>query len=59
MGQPVVPLPLRELERNPAHWFKALRTLTGANPVKPEQRGRMKQMAEAWLKWGREYGYKW
>lgn len=58
MGQPVVHLLLRELERNPAHWFKALRTITGANPVEPEQRGRMRQMAASWLKWGREHGYK-
>ena len=59
MGQPAVSLLLRELEQKPAHWFKALRTITGANPVQPEQRGRMRQMAEAWLKWGREHGYKW
>lgn len=59
LGQPVVPLLLRELERKPAHWFKALRTITGANPIEPEQRGRMKQMAASWLKWGRKHGYKW
>jgi hypothetical protein len=58
MGPPVVPLLLRELERNPALWFEALRTITGANPVEPEQRGRIKQMAVSWLKWGREHGYK-
>ncbi len=59
MGSAVVPLLLRELEQKPSHWFEALRTITGANPIQPEQRGRTKQMAQAWLKWGREHGYEW
>lgn len=29
MGQPVVPLILRDLERKPDHWFWALRAITG------------------------------
>jgi hypothetical protein len=59
MGQAVVPLILRELEQEPDHWFWALQAITGANPVKLEQRGRLKQMAEAWIQWGRENGYRW
>jgi EAL domain-containing protein (putative c-di-GMP-specific phosphodiesterase class I) len=59
MGQPVVPLIMRELEREPDHWFVALSAITGANPVKPEQRGRLKQMAQAWIEWGRANGYRW
>lgn len=59
MGQPVVPLILRDLEQKPDHWFWALRAITGDNPVKPEQRGRMKMMAQAWIKWGKEHGYEW
>lgn len=59
MGSAVIPLLLRELEQKPNHWFEALRTITGANPIQPEQRGRTKQMAQAWLKWGREHGYEW
>jgi len=59
MGQAVVPLILRELEQEPDHWFWALQAITGANPVKSEQRGRLKQMAEAWIQWGRENGYRW
>jgi len=59
MGSTVVPLLLRELEQKPNHWFEALRVITGANPIQPEQRGRTKQMAAAWLKWGREHGYEW
>lgn len=59
MGQPVVPLIMRELEREPDHWFWALSAITGANPVQPEQRGRLKQMAQAWIEWGRANGYRW
>ncbi len=59
MGQAVVPLILRELEQELDHWFWALQAITGANPVKSEQRGRLKQMAQAWIEWGRENGYRW
>src|SRR5438128_425349 len=33
LGQPAVPLLLRELKERPNHWFAALRALTGVNPV--------------------------
>ncbi|MBD2543191.1 hypothetical protein [Planktothricoides raciborskii] len=59
MGQPVVPLILRDLEQKPDHWFWALRAITGDNPVKSEHRDRMKLMAEAWIQWGKEHGYEW
>ncbi len=59
MGQPVVPLLLRELEREPDHWFWALQAITGENPVQPAQRGNLEEMAAAWLGWGREHGYRW
>jgi hypothetical protein len=36
MGQPVMPLIFRELEREPDHWFWALQSITGENPVKLE-----------------------
>ena len=45
LGPPTVPLLLRELEREPDHWFTALRAITGANPVPPESRGRLAEMA--------------
>jgi hypothetical protein len=59
MGDAVIPLILKELETKPNHWFVALRVITGENPVLPEQRGKIKQMTEAWLQWGKERGYKW
>ena len=57
MGTPVVGLILQDLKRQPDHWFWALRSITGENPVEPNDRGRVGQMAEAWLEWGRQNGY--
>ena len=53
------PLLLRELERDPDHWFAALKAITGANPADPADRGRIDKLAAAWLKWGKEAGYQW
>ena len=57
MGQAVVPFLLEDLRQNPIHWLPALRQITQENPVQPEQRGKIKQMAEAWLNWGKQKGY--
>jgi hypothetical protein len=57
LGPPVVPLLLRELERRPNHWFAALRSLTGTDPVAPAERGHLGLMAESWIKWGKERGH--
>ncbi len=57
LGPVVIPLILAELAREPDHWFWALRALTGEDPVSPEDRGKIKTMTEAWLRWGRTKGY--
>ena len=57
MGPAVIPHLLRELQRRPEHWFWALRAITGADPVTPEERGKVRAMAEAWLRWGRDHGF--
>lgn len=51
MGKPAIPLLLKELETEPDYWFWALREITRENPVQPEQQGRLKQMAQAWLQY--------
>ena len=56
LGPQVVPLLLLELEREPEHWFWALKAITGVDPVHPEDRGRIERMAEAWLAWGKDEG---
>jgi hypothetical protein len=56
LGREVVPLILHDLEREPDHWFTALRETTGADPVPPEDQGRMDRMAAAWVRWGKDPG---
>ena len=58
MGAGAVPLLLGELRREPDDWFWALHAITGANPVPAVSRGNLHAMAEAWLQWGLEKGYK-
>ena len=57
MGERAVPLILEELRNKPDHWFVALHAITGANPVPEEARGRLNEMANAWVFWGKERGY--
>jgi hypothetical protein len=54
LGREAVPLLLRELAKEPDHWFWALKAITGVDPVEPAHRGRVKDMADAWLLWGKE-----
>lgn len=57
MGKDALPLIFAELKRNPGHWFWALKSITGEDPVLPAQRGRIRQMTEAWLNWNKEKGH--
>lgn len=56
MGPDVVPLILRELVIKPGHWFVALHTITGENPVPDDCRGNLRKMTECWLAWGKTRG---
>jgi hypothetical protein len=55
----VVPLLLRDLESKQRHWFAALASITGANPVPASSAGNVPEMIDCWLKWGKENGYQW
>jgi hypothetical protein len=59
LGEVVVPLMLRDLEERPRLWVWALPEITGTNPVPPEDAGNIARMSDAWLRWGRERGYRW
>jgi hypothetical protein len=59
MGPAAVPWLLAELESEPDHWFWALKSITMIDPVPPEDRGNLQKMAAAWLKWGKQQGYRW
>ena len=60
MGPEALPFLFEQLRSEgdePNHWFWALAAITAENPVPKESRGRISEMAKAWLKWGRERGY--
>jgi hypothetical protein len=55
MGEPAIPLILREMKERPAHWFTALRAIAKSPP---ENEGAdMGRATAAWLKWGQERDY--
>ena len=54
MGRSALPFIYRELERGDGHWFAALRAITGANPVKPDDAGNIRKMKQAWLEYLRQ-----
>ena len=57
MGEPAVPLILERMQSQGGHWFHALRAITGADPISPEERGTIAAMQEAWLDWGGRNGF--
>jgi len=57
LGLAAVPLILEELRREPDQWFWALESITDADPVRPEHRGKVRLMAQDWLEWGQQHGY--
>ncbi len=57
MGERAVPLILERMRSQGGLWFHALRHLTGANPVAPEDRGKTDAMQTSWLQWGERNGY--
>ena len=57
LGENAIPLILRELIQRPYHWFGALETLTGENPIEPEEQGYFQRMVDAWVDWGEKKGY--
>ena len=59
MGPRALPLILKELEQRPNHWFWVLRAITQENPVLPEHRGAIAEMAQDWLNWARAKGLQW
>ena len=60
MGDNAIPLILAQLRsegNEPDQWFWALKVITEADPVRPEDQGNFRAMAHAWLAWGESEGY--
>jgi hypothetical protein len=60
LGRPALPALFRDLEQTgDGHLALALSTITGEQPVPAEDRGRIREVAEAWLRWARQKGQRW
>jgi hypothetical protein len=57
LGPDVIPLILQEMKKEPDYWFAALEALTGENPVRSEDTGRIQVMTHAWLEWGKRESF--
>ena len=54
MGESAIPFILRDLEKEPNHWFSALSAIADEGPEIPvHERGDIRAISEAWIKWGR------
>ena len=57
MGEKALPLILARIRsegEDPDHWFGALESITGENPVPEDAYGDTVKMAKAWLFWAEE-----
>jgi hypothetical protein len=60
IGPPVLPYLFRDMEQTyDGHLSRALAEITGARPVQPGEGGKIRLVAERWLNWARENGYRW
>ena len=57
MGRPIIPILLSELVKHPDHWFAALSSITGQDPVLTEHHGNLNAMAKDWIQWGESEEY--
>jgi len=55
LGHSAVPLILQELQTRPAHWFWALKAITGEDPAADSTS--YDDGVSAWIDWGRQRGY--
>lgn len=51
MGPKVVPFLIQDQLENGTHWFWALQSITGENPIQENHRGNIEKMANDWNRW--------
>lgn len=56
LGPDALPLILERLATHPDHWFRALGSIAGEDPVSREDAGNFAAMRDAWIRWGRDRG---
>lgn len=52
----IIPLLLQNLEDDPFVWMITLETLTGAKPIRSEDKGNPDKMIQSWIRWGEANG---
>jgi site-specific recombinase XerC len=57
MGPEALPMILEDLRSNSGQWYWALKAISNEDPVPPRDRGAIKKMKDAWLRWGAEKGF--
>ena len=57
MGKVAIPIILHDLQREPSLLAWTLFDITGANPVRRSDYGKIDKITKAWLKWGRKNKY--
>lgn len=57
LGPAAITIILLELRKRGGHWFWALESITGENPVLPAHYGDIKNMTHDWIEWGKNKGY--
>lgn len=58
LGPAAIPYIIRDLEESGDQWFWALESITGANPIAPEDVGNPEAMTRQWSAWAAQNGYK-
>ena len=54
MGEPAIPLILKDLQAQPDHWFEALVAISDESPDIPEHhKGDLIAISKAWVEWGK------
>jgi len=56
MGKTILPYIFLELQKEPTHWFNALKQITKANPIKEDSKGNINLMTKDWLSWAKIQG---
>ena len=57
LGKEALPLIFKDLSESGGFWFTALSSITGANPIRDEDAGRVRAMTLTWMQWGKAHGY--
>lgn len=57
LGQPVIPLILKDLDGKGGYWYRALESILGYSPVRAERGDNLRRLKDKWLAWGHRQGY--